>query len=457
MVKIAPFRGLVYNAEEIAAHGGLLTSPPYDVLTPAQREEYHQSHPHNFLNVDLGKVLPRDKDPHSWHARSAKLLKQWIADGVLVKRDQPAFYLIDTDWTHPVSGRKQTRHGFMGLMRLEAPGRTGQIRPHEKTFSYHKQERLALMVKTKAQLSPVFGFFPDPDNTVLKTMYDFSRTDPDITITERSGLVHSVSYIQTPHMVGELVRLLADKTVYIADGHHRYETALNYSEKVKKSLRQVEENSAINYLMIYLCPMSDPGLCILPTHRLLTHLDMSNEQILEALAPLAEIKEYPFEPSGEKAARKQLSAKLAEDNKKGLSVFGLYLAGAKSCYMVKVREKIKQELVEENPQAKAATVLDVSILTQVIFYKGLGLSEEDMDNPNLITYISSTTEAIRAVMADSVRAGFLVNPTTVEEILNVTEEGLVMPRKATYFYPKVSSGLVVNLIDPAEIITSPEH
>jgi uncharacterized protein (DUF1015 family) len=453
MVKIAPFKGLVYNAEEIAAAGGLLTSPPYDVLTPAQREEYHASHPHNFLHVDLGEILPTDKDPLAWHDRAAKIFRDWLKTGVLVRRDQAAIYLMDTEWTHPVSGRKQTRHGFIALMRLESHDHSSSVRPHEKTFSYHKKERLSLMEKTKAQFSPVFGFFPDPDGQILRTMFDFSRTDPDIFVEERSGLTHSLSYIQTSETVGKLVQSLADKTVYIADGHHRYETALNYAAKIKESLGgELDPESAVNYVMVYLCPMSDPGLCVLPTHRLLRSYDSSNEEILNALAPLAEVKEYPFAPSGEKSARKTLSLKLAEDNKKGLSVFGLYLNGAESCYLVKVREKVKQEFAAKDPATSQLAVLDVSVLTQIVFHKALGLSDEDLDNPDLIDYISSTPEAVKAVASGSVRAAFLVNPTTLGEILRVTEEGLVMPRKATYFYPKVSNGLVVNLLDPTEIV-----
>ncbi|MDR1578698.1 MAG: DUF1015 domain-containing protein [Deltaproteobacteria bacterium] len=456
MVKIAPFRGLVYNDEEIADHGGLLTSPPYDVLTPAQREEYLNSHPHNFLHLDLGQVLPRDKDPHAWHARSAKLLKDWVKTGVLTRRERPTIYLMDTEWIHPVSGRKQTRHGFICLLRLEPHSPTSSVRPHEKTFSYHKMERLALMEKTKAQLSPVFGFFPDPDGQLLKTMFDFSRTDPDIVINERSGQSHSVSFLQNSEMVGKLTHFLADKTVYIADGHHRYETALNYSAKIKKTLKKVDDDSAINYVMVYLCPMSDPGLCILPTHRILTRLNKSNEEILQALAPLADIKDYPFAPNGEKGARRILSSKLAEDNKKGLSVFGLYLAGADRCYLLKVRERIKQERMERDPACRQLAALDVSVL-QYLFTQGLGLKEEEMDDPDLLNYFSSTTEAVKAVISDSARAAFVINPTSVDEILRVTEEGLVMPRKATYFYPKVANGLVVNVIDPAEIITAPSH
>jgi uncharacterized protein (DUF1015 family) len=341
-------------------------------------------------------------------------------------------------------------------MRLEAPTQAGSVRPHEKTFSYHKKERLDLMEKTKAQLSPVFGFFPDPDGQILKTMFDLSRTDSDIYIQERNGQSHSITFVQTSETVGKLTQSLEDKTVYIADGHHRYETALNYAEMVKAALgREVDENSAINYVMVYLCPMSDPGLCILPTHRLLTRLALSNEGVLEALSPLADIKEYPFAPNGEKGARKLLANKLAEDNKKGLSVFGLYLAEAESCYLLKVREKVKQELISLNPAISQLTALDVSVLTQIVFHQGLGLSDEDLDNHDLINYISSTTEAVKAVANKEARAAFLVNPATVEEILRVTEEGLVMPRKATYFYPKVSNGLVVNLVDPEEIVSRP--
>jgi uncharacterized protein (DUF1015 family) len=453
---IAPFRGAVYNDAELESHGGLLLSPPYDVLSPARREEYLDGHAHNFVHLDLGRVLPGEEDPLAWHARSASTLSSWLAGGVLVRRERPSIVLMDTEWRHPVTGRRLTRHGIMCLMRLEEAAKEARVRLHEKTFSFHKEERLHLMEKTGAQLSPVFGFFPDADDSVLKTLYDLGG-NPDLVLSEPSGLCHNVSFLQTNSDLAQLIGSLSQTTVYIADGHHRYETALRYRSEILSELarngQEPAPNSAIDYVLVYLCPMGDPGLCVLPTHRVLASCPLSDAEIIAALEPFAEIKAFPRPRDAQgDPALSELERKMARDDAKGLTVFGLHLKDSDAYYFVKIREKVKQRLVKAKPEEACLSVLDVSVLTNVVFKEALGLTEADLDDPRSVSYFSSVAEAVGAVDEGGLRAAFIVNPTSLGEILKVTEGGMVMPRKATYFYPKVSNGVVFNLVDPMESI-----
>ncbi|MDR1165476.1 MAG: DUF1015 domain-containing protein [Deltaproteobacteria bacterium] len=455
---IAPFRGYVYNQNAVADHGGLLVAPPYDVLTHERREAFYDSHPHNFLHVDLGRVLASDPDELAWHDRSAALLREWLASGVLRRREKSGFYLMETEWDHPLTGQRVTRRGFIGLTLLEEPSREASIRLHEQTFSFHKMERLHLMKKTQAQLSPIFAFFPDPDQLFLKTIGYYASRGPDMTIRDPSGQLHKTTFLENSQETARLAEALAGTTIYVADGHHRYMTALNYRNEERARLRALGKEppagSALDYVMTYLCPMSDPGLCVLPTHRILRKSALSNEEILQRISPWAEVRVLSFGEGGERNALDNLAKKLLEDKKKGLTVFGLLLRGADFCGFLKIREKAKEALAEAAPEKASLSLLDVSILTNVILKEALGVTEELMDDPDCISYVSEARGAARQV-ADGERAAFILNPTSLAEILKVTEAGYVMPRKATYFYPKVSNGLVINLLDPLETAARP--
>ncbi|MDR1035918.1 MAG: DUF1015 domain-containing protein [Deltaproteobacteria bacterium] len=455
MVAIAPFRGFVYSEDEMRGSGGLLVAPPYDVLSLAEREAYYDGHPHNFLHVDLGRTLPDDPGEMAWHARSAAVLEGWFRDGVLVRSPRPAIYVMETEFTHPLTSRRQIRRGFVCLMRIENPGRDARIRLHEQTFSFHKLERLDLMEKTRSQLSPIFGFFPDAEKAFSNALSSLAGRAPDMALRDTSGQVHKVVVVDDPETVEIFRSRLAERTVYIADGHHRYMTALNYRDRTRERLasggHSPGPDSAVDWVMSYLCPMSDPGLCVLPTHRILRSWDLSNDEILDRLAPVAETRVFSFADGGRRAACDSLAEKLHEDCRKGLTVFGLYLNGADCCCFVKIKEKVKEAVAEKAPERSSLSLLDVSILTDVVLIDALGLTEELMDDPGRISYISDASSAFRLVEGGE-RAAFILNPTSLAEILKVTESGYVMPRKATYFYPKVTNGLVINLIDPEESV-----
>ncbi|MDR1312390.1 MAG: DUF1015 domain-containing protein [Deltaproteobacteria bacterium] len=456
MVSIAPFRGYTYNQDEIRGHGGKLIAPPYDVLSLSEREAYYGGHPHNFLHVDLGKPLPGDPDEMAWHARSASILEGWFRDGVLTRTQKPAIYAMETEFAHPLTSKRQVRRGFVCLMRLEEPGRDARIRLHEQTFSFHKLERLDLMEKTRSQLSPIFGFFPDAERAFLNALSSLTGRAPDIALRDTSGQAHKVVVVDDPETVEIFTSRLSERTVYIADGHHRYMTALNYRDRTRARLaaggRAPGPDSALDWVMSYLCPMSDPGLCVLPTHRILRSWPLSNDEILARLAPFAEIRVFSFAEGGRQAALDALSEKLHEDCRKGLTVFGLLLNGHDCCSFIKIKEKVKEALADKAPERSSLSLLDVSILTDVVLVEALGLTEELMDDPGRISYISDASEAFKLVEGGE-RAAFILNPTSLAEILKVTESGYVMPRKATYFYPKVTNGLVINVVDPDESVS----
>jgi uncharacterized protein (DUF1015 family) len=456
MVSIAPFRGYVYNSDEIRDHGGLLIAPPYDVLSLSEREAYYAGHPHNFLHVDLGRTFAGEPEM-AWHARSASILEGWFRDGVLVRTEKPSIYVMETEFVHPVTGRRQIRRGFVCLMRLEAPGRDASIRLHEQTFSFHKEERLDLMEKTRCQLSPIFGFFPDAEKAFSNVLTSLAGRAPDMALRDTSGQVHKVVVTDDPGTVEIFRSGLSERTVYIADGHHRYMTALNYRDRTRARLagegHAPPPDSALDWVMTYLCPMSDPGLCVLPTHRILRSWPLTNEEILAKLAPIAETRVFSFADGGRRAACDALSEKMHEDDRKGLTVFGLFLNGCDCCCFIKIKEKVKEALAEKAPERSPLSLLDVSVLTEVVLADALGFTEEMMDDPDRISYISDASSAFRLVESGE-RAAFIMNPTSLAEILKVTESGYVMPRKATYFYPKVTTGLVVNLIDPEETVAA---
>lgn len=444
MVEIAPFRGIMYNNEEIADHGGLLVAPPYDVLNEQQRSACLGLHPHNILHIDYGQVLG-DDEKHGWHKRSGELLKNWLESGVLTRLDKPAVFHVESACVNPQKDGKIVRKGLVCLMKLEDFSANSQVRPHEKTFSSHKEERLGLMKATGANISQVFGFFPDEDRRAIEKMTSVTvNSKADVEFTDYRGFEHKMWVNQNEQTIKELQEILNDRRVYIADGHHRYETALNYS-------RYLKENSANppvagEYVMIYLCPMSDPGLVIFPTHRLLNQKDIHPDEILNKLSRFFKISGKTFDSRNEPVIRSRFLTKL----KKQRNTFGLYLSDRKTYYVLKLLESAKLEgALAKEPKELAA--LDTVVLSNIVFMEALGLTESDLDNPDIISYISDLNAALKMINEKEVGAAFILNPSTVEDILRVTEKGLIMPRKSTFFYPKVTTGLVLNIIDDKTI------
>ncbi|MDL2260032.1 DUF1015 domain-containing protein [Deltaproteobacteria bacterium OttesenSCG-928-K17] len=442
MVEIAPFRGLIYNSDEIKDHGGLLVAPPYDVLDEQQRQACLDLHPHNVLHIDYGQVNSNDEHKWDWHKRSAEIIQKWISEGVLTRLEKPAIFHIETVCDNLLKkGSSIVRHGFVCLMKLQEFNQQSEVRPHEKTFSGHKEERLDLMKKTGANLSHVFGFFPDENRKALNLMAAAtSQREADVDFKDYNNFIHRMWINSDENSISEFVELLKDCRVYIADGHHRYETALNYMRWLKES---GQAPASCEYVMIYMCPMSDPGLVIFPTHRLVHLESFHPDDLLNRLSKFFKISGKSFTAETEPKVRERFLTKLKKQSK---SSFGLYLANRKTYYVLKLLESsLQEEALLKEPKELAA--LDTVILSNIVFMEALGLTEADLDNPDIISYVSDLDDTIKLIDEKKQSAAFILNPSKVEDILRVTEKGLVMPRKSTFFYPKVTTGLVLNLID----------
>ena len=440
MVEIAPFNGIMFSRAELEDHGGLLVAPPYDVLNPEEQRNCLNLHPHNILHLDFNLNQPEDQDKYAWHQRSAEMLKKWLAEGVLERLEKPAIFQVETSCRNPVKGVPIVRRGFVCLMRLVDFDHMSEVRPHEKTFSSHKEERLGLMKATHTNLSQVFGFFPDEDRLAWSLMRETTEMrEPDADLTDYRKFRHKIWLEQDQGNIERFKSVLKDRKVYIADGHHRYETALNYRDYLKE---KGEFSPGADYIMIYLCPMSDPGLVILPTHRLFNGVLPHPDDFLNSLSNFFKISGKSFTDKTEPVMRDRFLTKL----KKQRDHIGLYLAGRQTYYVLKTLDKVMEELEDQGEPPELA-VLDTVRLSGIIFKKILNLTEKDLDDPHVIAYVSNLHQALDMVRDQKHKAAFILNPGTVEDVIRVSEKGLTMPRKSTFFYPKVTTGLMFNLID----------
>ncbi len=446
MALVAPFKALRYNAEKVSLEK--VVTPPYDVISPEQQDAYYQADPHNIIRLDLNKQRDSDTAEDNTYTRAAANLKQWMAQEV-IKRDAAAgFYPLTTRFTDP-EGEEHVRHGFLTLLKA-VDYSLGGVLPHEKTFSGTKEDRLNLLKAVSTNLSPIFALYPDDDNLVQRTLEAAKRTPELVDMTDPLDMVQRMSVVDDPEVCAEVVRLMADKVIFIADGHHRYETAQNYRAYMRRRYPQAPDNASFNYVMVYLCSMSDPGLTTLGCHRLIHHLHGFNSRDFLALAePYFDASEVPFDGDPE-AARRRFIKQLTDNWRKAPS-FGLVTSGDQAFHLL----TLKPGVAEQEPLANIPgpmRALDAEVLTHVVLEHILGLDNHARDREHLIAYRSDTAGVVSDVLSGKARLAFLMNPTPVDQVQSVAEAGLIMPRKSTYFYPKVLTGLTMNLIDPAETI-----
>lgn len=447
MAVVAPFRALRYNPAKMSGIEKVVT-PPYDVISPARQEQFYQADPHNIIRLDLNRQHDDDDAANNRYTRSAGHLKEWMQGQVLVRDQSPGFYPLTTKFRDP-EGNDHLRRGFMTLMKVEDYGR-GAVLPHEKTFSATKEDRLKLLKATGCNISPIFAIFPDDDNQVEAALAKYGEERLLNQLIDPDGLEQTIGRVSDPAGVEEIKRLMADKVIFIADGHHRYETAMAYRDYMRGLHPDAPANASFNYVMVYLCAMSDPGLLTLGCHRMINRLAGFDARDFLALAsPYFTHREIPLGP-GVGAAREQMM-QLIKQGQGSESTFGLVARGSGSLFVINLREGVMDngewpELPDEMKR------LDVEVLTHVVLEKILGLDDIARDREHLIAYRSDTEQVIDEVLDGQADLAFLLNPTMVTQVQAVAEAGLIMPRKSTYFFPKALSGLAMNLVDPAETV-----
>lgn len=439
MAEVHPFRGILYNPEHIADMADVV-APPYDVISPREQDAFYNQHANNVVRLILGKAEPGDTGPSDIHARAAGYFGNWMETKILSRDDAPAFYF--TSVTFPVGGRRITRYGIIGRVRLE-PFDKGVVLPHERTFSKIKTERLQLMQACHTNFSPIFGLYAD-EKGILNQLIQVSEDQaPDLDFIDRQEFGHKMWRIVDPGMQQKITSAFNDQCVYIADGHHRYETALNYRDWVQQVTPDFDEHHPANFIMMSLSSLQDPGLVILPAHRLLKDVRVDEMgSLLDKIGMHFEILTFPAE-SGLKAAMRVFDNAMADNVHR--KAIGMYNNRQKSLSILLLKDGIMEELFA-NDVPEALRDLDVTVLTRLLMMEILGFDQKRLDDATVIGYATTTQDAVQAVEEGQAELAFILNPTRIEQVQKVARHGLIMPRKSTYFYPKVGSGLVFNLL-----------
>jgi uncharacterized protein (DUF1015 family) len=416
MAEIQPFRTLHYEPSRVGSLGDVV-APPYDVIDEAERARLAARSPYNVVELDL---------PPSYE-QAARAFGEWRERGVLVRDDEPAIWVLRQDFISP-AGDERTRTGFFARARLEDYG-PGRIRPHERTHAGPKKDRLRLMRATRANLSPIFALFPDRDQDARRAMEHVAVGEPFATVAQDDGTINRLWRSANPDLIGRLQGALAGAELLIADGHHRYETARVYAD-------EVGGEGDHRYVLMLLSSLSDPGLVVFPTHRLLDALKDDQQKqlaIREALLRDFEVEELAT------------ASELEPDGADGRVAFGYMDSFHRRPFRLTLKDQaIADDALVGMPAAYRR--LDTAVLEALVLRGALGMSDDDISHLRGIRYSNNLEHAIGQVETGAADAGFFLRATPLEQIRAVAASGHSMPPKSTFFYPKVPTGLVFNLL-----------
>ncbi len=417
MPEIKAFKGICYNQKKVSLAS--VVAPPYDVITPVQQNNLYEESDYNIVRLILGREENR-------YEAAASAYNQWRKEGVLAQDEQPALYVL-TQTMMTQDGKQITRKGFISLCKLEELGK-GSVMPHEKTLAKPKEDRLKLFNATNAIFSQIFSLYSDPQFELNEILYNITTTKPSAEV-EYEDVLNRVWKLTDEKNIATVQEFFKDKNVLIADGHHRYETALAYSQDKKAANPNHTGDELYNYVPMFFTNMNDPGLIIYPTHRILHSLaEFDTSNFVEKLEDYFRITLY----SNQNELLKHLPVK---NNNIGLvlpTAIGFILLELKSLVPMK-------ELGVPDVLAK----LDVSILHTLILKHVLGISEEAQLQKLNLHYVKDAQQAVNIIKDKKAQAAFILNATPIEQVYEAAEAGYVLPQKSTYFYPKLLSGLVL--------------
>jgi uncharacterized protein (DUF1015 family) len=427
MAEIAPFSGLRY-ATDRAPDLATVLAPPYDVIGDGERRALEARNPHNVVRLEL----PRGDDDDRYPA-AAGLLRSWIAEGILRPDPVHAYYLYEQAFTW--AGKGYTRRGFFAALKLE-PFERRVVLPHEHTLSGPKEDRRKLLRATRTQISPIFGLYRDADGAAGGVVDAAMTGMPAADAATPDGIRHRLWTLTDSTVVSKLGTLVTEKKILIADGHHRYETMLG----MRAELRAPGATGAApsDYTMAYLARAEDPGLLVLPTHRLVKGLVGFDFAGLCAAAKAA----FDITGGNERTAE-AIEARLAREGASGRVVFAVRVPGESATTWFALKSIVDLSALGPPSLRK----LDVTVLHGVILSSLLGIDAAALASQTNLSYTHDTRDAIERIAAGEAQVGFLMNATKVDEVLAACEAGFVLPQKSTYFLPKLATGLVMYRLD----------
>jgi uncharacterized protein (DUF1015 family) len=443
MAQVYPFRAFRYNPAR-APFDRVLTQP-YDKISPAMQEKYYAADPHNLIVVEKGRAYPSDTPQNNAYTRAAKAIEDWISTQVVVQDPAPSFYAYTQEYTVPGTEERRTRRGFIGAGKLEEYS-AGVIFRHEHTLSGPKADRLELLRHTKMHTGQLFMLYSDAEKRIDAILAEAeSAAAPATEMRDEYGVAHRLWVIAEPERVAAIQKAMGDQKLVIADGHHRYETALTYRNERRKHAGKIDPNAPYERVMMTFINTRSEGLMILPGHRVAANVhDFSWSGVRRYLEPWFTAEEFPFSGSGERSEVKTkfLANLTSAREKRAIGVYPAAGAQKRAFYVLTLRAGVNlaQLLPNVSPLQRE---LDVVLLHEGILEPALGITPQAVTAEANLTYEREALAALDAVDSGRAQISFLLNPCDVEQVMKIATAGEVMPQKSTDFYPKLMSGITM--------------
>src|SRR5579863_3840920 len=438
MAQVHPFQAFRYNPERVPFERVL--TQPYDKISTSMQDGYYSADAHNLITVEKGRSYPTDNPQNNVYTRAAAALDNWIREKIVVEDPVPSFYAYTQEYAVPGTGEQRTRRGFIGAGKLEEYS-AGVVFRHEHTLSGPKADRLELLRHTRTHTGQLFMLYSDPAASVDKLLDAAARSKADVEIRDEYGVAHKLWPVTDEQTIEAIRREMADKKLVIADGHHRYETALAYRDECRARAGRVDASAPYEKVMMTLFNTAGKGLTILPTHRVVTNVPNSSIAGLRtALANVFDVQSYPF---SEGAERRRAYEQFRLDLSLGQAqrAIGAYAAdGAFHIFVLKKEANL--EILLQGVSA-AQRRLDVVLLHRLILERGLNITQDAVKTEKNIAYEREMDTAIAEVDSGRAQICFLLNPVSVETVAEMAMGGEVLPQKSTDFFPKLMSGITM--------------
>lgn len=440
MAEIQPFRGIRYNSKKVKLEE--VITEPYDRIPPSLQEEYYQRNPYNVVRIILGKDDDPEHPEKDKYKRAKIYLDEWQKEGISFREDKEALYIYEQEFE--ALGEKLKRRGLVARVRLEEFS-SRKVLPHEKTFPKHKADRLNLLRATNTNTGQIFLLYKDDDRKVSQALEEaLQAAEIGADVRDEDDFRHSLWIIKDPEAIQSIQQAMADKILIIADGHHRYETSLNYQKEKLAQRKGVKGDEPFHYIMMTLFRLDDPGLVILPTYRLVKGLDrLSEEDFREIFSPYFDIQDIiALDPLEQKTLGYVQNQVNSEPH-----TFAAYIAPFEKFFILRLKSEdiLDQEIQEA--KSKEWKRLNVAVLHLLIIDKLEPLSSTPYSQEDNISYIRDLKEGLEMVRSGEFQMIFLLKPASLDQIREVVENGELMPHKSTDFFPKLKSGLVMNPLD----------
>ncbi len=430
MVDICPFKGLMYNKKKISKLDDV-TSPPYDIISEDMQKKLYARNPQNFVRLILGKQYPDDNDNNNRYTRAKQLYFKWIKEGILIESDKCAIYPYKIEYK--INNKKKTMSGFFALLKLDPEYKC--VKAHERTLSKPKADRLNLMRACNSNFEPIQLLYIDKEDKIKKKI-DENIDLPIADVIGYDNFSHKLWKIDNEDIISKIQNEFKKKILFIADGHHRYQTAIDYAKEIKEKTGYNDENASFNYRMVVLVNIFDKGLLIFPTHRLIKKSDINVKFLLKKLSEYFIIKEKTVNTlENAKSIINKIKRDLKTDNQHR---FAIYMKN-KFYILTLKNEKVMNKFAKDH--SKTWRTLDVSILHKIILEYFMGINQDNIEDH--VKYTRVDEEAIKFVNDGKYNLSILMNATKIEELKAIAEASEHMPQKSTYFLPKMLSGLVM--------------